>query len=286
MKKHVLIPALALAPLLGFSQLNENFDNVAGLVANGWVMTNQSNPVGTTTWFQGPSTVFTAYNGADTAYIGANYNSTTGAGDISTWLITPVVNVQDGDAFSFWTRTSTGSQWNDRLEVRASLGNMTLPSSSTSVGSFTLLLTTINDGMNLSYPEDWTQYSLVIAGVGSTPVPVRAAFRYNVLNGGPSGNDSNFIGIDAVHIGAPVGVSELAAADFDFYPNPASTVLNIRTSQRLKSVAAYNVVGQEVTASISVQDNKINMSALTEGVYVFRITLANGLVKTIKVTKA
>ncbi|HRN37766.1 MAG TPA: choice-of-anchor J domain-containing protein [Flavobacteriales bacterium] len=286
MMKHLLLPALCTLPLLGFSQLNENFDDITTLDAAGWTITNVSNPVGTASWFQGNPTALTSYNGADNSYIGVNFNSTSGAGDISNWLITPVVMVQDGDQASFWTSTTTGSQWNDRLEVRASVGSATLPAGPTDVGSFNLLLTTINDGMDLSYPEVWTQYAMTISGVGSTPVPVRVAFRYNVLDGGPSGTDSNYIGIDAVQVGTPVGVSELATADFEFYPNPMANVLNIRSTQRIKTVAAYNMVGQEVTASTSVQGNQINVSALAEGVYMFRITLANGLVKTIKVTKA
>src|SRR5690606_1668633 len=133
------------------------------------------------------------------SYAGANYNNTSGNGGIiSAWLITPSVNVKDGDKLSFWTRTASGSIWNDRLEVRASQGAMTLPSGAAGVGSFTNLLLVINDDLDLSYPENWTKYEIEIAGVGTTPVPMNFAFRNSLDNS--SGNEGNFIGIDTLLI--------------------------------------------------------------------------------------
>lgn len=204
MKKQLLYPCLALLPLMASAQtLLENFDDITTLTAAGWTITNQSTPVGTISWFQGSPAVFPAYNGADSSYIGVNFNSIAGSGEISNWLITPSVLVQDGDILSFRTRTSAGTQWNDRLEVRSSSGAMALPVGTTDVGSFTDLLLTINEGYDLSYPESWTRYEIVVAGVGPTPVPVNYALRYNVVDGGPTGTDSNFIGIDALFIGNP-----------------------------------------------------------------------------------
>src|SRR5690606_35239661 len=148
-------------------------------------------------------TVFTSQSGADDSYIGANFNSTTGNSTISTWLITPEVNVKDGDVLSFYTRTTDflGTVYNDRLEVRMSTGTMTVPSGGpTAVGSFTTVMGIINDGYNDSYPHTWTQYEYTVSGVGATPVAANFAFRYNVVNGGPSGLNSDYIGIDTVLI--------------------------------------------------------------------------------------
>ncbi|HMN04152.1 MAG TPA: choice-of-anchor J domain-containing protein [Flavobacteriales bacterium] len=204
MKKPVLYSLLSLLPLLGAAQgFHEVFDDITTLEGNGWTMSNQSSPVGTATWFQGNSASFSAHSGAATAYIGVNFNSTAGAGDISNWLITPSINVVDGDIVVFWTRTAAGSIWNDRVEVRSSPGAMTLPSGAAGVGSFNDLLLTINGNYDLSYPESWTRYAITISGVGSTPTAKRFAFRYNVLNGGPGGDDSNYIGIDDVFVGNP-----------------------------------------------------------------------------------
>ena len=55
----------------------------------GWFFQNNSAPLGLTDWFQGNDTVFPAQAGAATAYIGANFNNTSGVGTISNWLLTP-----------------------------------------------------------------------------------------------------------------------------------------------------------------------------------------------------
>ncbi|MBK9193062.1 MAG: choice-of-anchor J domain-containing protein [Crocinitomicaceae bacterium] len=60
-------------------------DVITTLAGSGWVMQNNSVPVGLTNWFQGNGTVFAAFNGASDSYIGANFNNTTGANTISNW---------------------------------------------------------------------------------------------------------------------------------------------------------------------------------------------------------
>lgn len=439
MKKHLLYPILALLPFVSGAQaLEENFDDITTLAASGWTLTNQSSPLGTTTHFQGNPDVFPSYNGATSSYIGMNFNSTAGTGTISNWVITPVVNVQDGDILVFWTRTITGSEYNDRLEVRSSTDAMTVPSGATDVGSFTNLLLTINDGLNLSYPESWTRFEYVVAGVGATPVAMNFAFRYNVPNGGPTGTASDFIGIDAVFVGDPndepgeelctpvldctdadiianvnfgsinntttcspdgygdftsmstnveagssypisvtvgdgwthesvsvwidldnsstfdeneftyigtgsasvvsgtiaipagtpdgtyrmrvrlaavgvdaatwdmacdseqgygetedysvvvglgTGISTSNAAQFTYWPNPMSNVLNISAGNTVESISAFNVAGQQVLAVSNVTKDQIDVSSLGSGIYVFRVSLKGGETLTFKAIK-
>ncbi|HUN81491.1 MAG TPA: choice-of-anchor J domain-containing protein, partial [Phycisphaerae bacterium] len=71
-------------------------------------------------------------------------------------------------------------------------------STATSVGDFTTLLLDINPTYTLSgYPNGWTQYSITLSGIGA-PTSGRLAFRYFVENGGPSGANSDYIGIDTL----------------------------------------------------------------------------------------
>ncbi|MCU0305551.1 MAG: choice-of-anchor J domain-containing protein [Thermoanaerobaculales bacterium] len=203
----------------------EEFEDITTLPGSGWVWDNNSTGIGTTSWapltegmttrgtgeFQGNTTVFPAYSGA--GYIADNYNATTGASTISDWLMTPAVTIQNGDTLSFWTRTSTTSSWPDRLQVRMSLAGTstncgTLPED---LGDFTTLLLDINPTLTVGgYPEIWTQYSINISGVGA-PTQGRFAFRYYVTNGGPSGANSNYIGVDLVEYGAvPVELQSLS----------------------------------------------------------------------------
>lgn len=203
MKSKLLFITFLLIPILGFSQIfEENFSDYLNLENDGWVRTNLSEPLGPLNWFPGNIAAFESHSGAPDAYIAASYENTAATGGIiSNWLISPTVEVKDGDVLSFWTRVPENSEWNDRLEVRSSLGQMTVPSEDEEdVGSFDNLELVINDDYDLSYPEEWTKYEIVVSGAGSTPTAMNFAFRYNLDN--TDGTDGNFIGIDDVKIEA------------------------------------------------------------------------------------
>jgi hypothetical protein len=198
----VAMAALALMPAAAaFPQaFSEAFNDITTLPGSGWFLTNHSSPVGTTSWFQGNSAVFPAQAGAATAYIGANFNNTTGTNTISNWMLTPAATLVNGATLTFWTRTVPTPAFPDRLQVRMSTNGAStnVGTTSTDVGDFTTLLLEINPTMTTSgYPNAWTQFTVPIAGV---PVPTlgRLAFRYFVPNGGPSGANSDYIGIDTV----------------------------------------------------------------------------------------
>src|SRR5258706_8666039 len=101
--------------------LLENFDNVATLSASGWTIVNNSSPAGTTDWFQGNPGVFSAQSGAANSYVAANFEAAAFGGNISDWLISPVLILQNADVIKFWSRTESGAIAPDRLELRLSL---------------------------------------------------------------------------------------------------------------------------------------------------------------------
>lgn len=182
----------------------ENFDNITTLAGSGWSTFNNSTPVGSiTNWFQGTSVAgggpFDAFNGAANAYIAANYNFTSGANTINGWLITPNRTFKNGDILTFYTRKATGLDYPDRLEVRLSTnGASTNVGTGAAVGDFTTLLMSVNPSLVTGvYPTTWTQYTITISGL-SAPTSGRIAFRYYVTNGGPTGTNSDYIGIDNV----------------------------------------------------------------------------------------
>ncbi len=212
------VPDLASQPveyalLGGFGQ---GFEDITLLPGQGWFFQNNSSPLGTSNWFEGNPAVFLAHAGPDNAYIGANYNNTAGGtGTISNWMLTPEMVLSNGDTISFWTRTATGSTWPDRLELRLSLagGSTDVGTLATDLGDFTTLLLSVNETLvQGGYPEVWTQYVATLTDIppGATG---RFGFRYFVTNGGPSGSNSNFIGIDTLEFvatGEP-GVCEAPA---------------------------------------------------------------------------
>ena len=184
-----------------FSQaINEGFSNVAGLTAAGWNQQNLSTPIGSNpNWVQGDpvNMPFSANSLPANSYIAVNYNSVAGAATISNWLISPMLNLNNGDVITFYTR-GTGSVYADNLQVRLSTnGSSTnVGASNISVGDFSNLLLEINPTLNAAlYPVIWTQYTITISGLAS-PTTGRIAFRYYVPNGGPTGLNSDLIGID------------------------------------------------------------------------------------------
>jgi subtilisin family serine protease len=178
----------------------ENFDDITLLPGLGWALINNSAPAGVTSWFQGNSAVFPAHAGAPTAYIAANFNNTAGEGTISNWLLTPEMTMRNGDQLSFYTRRTASATFQDRLQVRLSVNGASthVGATGTSVGDFTTLLLDINPTYAPGgYPQVWTEYVITISGL-SGPTNGRLAFRYFVENGGPSGANSDYIGIDTV----------------------------------------------------------------------------------------
>ena len=181
----------------------EGFDLITTLVPAGWVMQNNSEPLGITGWFQGISGTFPSQSGAPDSYIAANSNNGAQLATISNWLLTPPLNLQNGAQLSFWTRTVDTPEFPDRLQVRMSTNGTSqdVGTASTDVGDFTTLLLDINPTYTLTdYPNVWTNFVVTISGLGG-PGTGRLAFRYFVENGGPFGANSDYIGIDTVEFG-------------------------------------------------------------------------------------
>ena len=75
----------------------------------------------------------------------------------------------------------------------------------TDVGDFTTLLLDINPTYTTSgYPNIWTQFTVSLSGIAS-PTRGRLALRYFVENGGPSGTNSDYIGIDTLEVSGKCG---------------------------------------------------------------------------------
>ena len=159
-----------------------------------WTSVNDSpgGPGTNTNWqVRNDSYAFPANSG--TTYAWSNYNSSTGANDISKYLISPLVTFNNGDTISFFTRTITNpAQYPDRLRLVYNTTGSTLPA------DFTNVLVTVNPTISTTgYPATWTQYTGTVSGLAG-PTPGRYAFHYNPTNGGPSGLNADYIGIDDV----------------------------------------------------------------------------------------
>ncbi|HLV38325.1 T9SS type A sorting domain-containing protein, partial [Xanthomarina sp.] len=61
---------------------------------------------------------------------------------------------------------------------------------------------------------------------------------------------------------------------FSLYPNPASNVLNIKTTLNINQIDVYNQLGQNVLQvnGLRLQNNSIDISALQQGMYLVKIS--------------
>ncbi len=105
------------------------------------------------------------------------------------------------------------------------------------------------------------------------------------------GSDPDYYGtaadgvMDLDGICETLGVSDLNSFHFAYYPNPVRDVLNIASQKAVQSVEVYNLTGQRVMSESMVNQSQIDVSKLTTGTYVFRVTLEDGQVETFKIIK-
>ena len=190
--------------------LTQSFTNTSSVFTgtNSWIRTNNSQPQGVNSWLIGNPAIFNAYSGADSSYVEANFNATTGnSGIISDWLITPTLLLSNGGVIQFATRTAaptTPTVYPDRLELYMNTSTVSsVGNTASSTGNFTNLLLSINPSLTpTGYPTSWTVYTATVSGLTNT-VTGRFGFRYYVTAAGPNGTNSNYIGIDEVSYALP-----------------------------------------------------------------------------------
>jgi hypothetical protein len=168
----------------------EGFDNVGSLPGKGWLFHNESDPVGSTDWFQGNTGLFPAHSGNDDSYIAANFLNAGTGGDVQNWLITPVFQYVNGSRISFWTRTTLNPAIApDRLRLRFSDNG-----GSTAITDFDTFLS-VNESLTpTGYPATWTQFTYTFTGLPGL-TRGRFAFEYSVPETSLNGD---YIGIDSV----------------------------------------------------------------------------------------
>jgi hypothetical protein len=216
------------APPAPLAVISENFNAFApgtpenanclttGLGA-GWFLKNNSSPTGATCVFAqnlaGGGPFGTPATDPSGFYAGMNFNSTSGVGTISTWMVSPQVNFTPTSVLRFAARFAAAG-FADRLQIRISTSgtSTSVGTTATDVGDFTSLVLDINPTLLAGFG---TCPSSAITAAGSTitgnlnawcnitisgaALPTsgsgRIAFRYFVTNGG-TGANSDFIGID------------------------------------------------------------------------------------------
>ncbi|MBP8114402.1 MAG: choice-of-anchor J domain-containing protein [Chitinophagaceae bacterium] len=185
----------------------EEFENVNALPTKGWVIKDNSQGLSTSgpnaVWAQGLMSYdkggswsgFSAYSYTvlqdefTYSLVYSNPNNAT----ISSWLVTPVLSIKNGDKFSFYTRGDTAGTYTNRMQVRINNSSSNeVGSSPNSVGGFTSVLMDINAAQTSGgYPVNWTKYEHIFSGINGK-TDTRIAFRH-FLSSSPNAKG---IGID------------------------------------------------------------------------------------------
>jgi len=82
-----------------------------------------------------------------------------------------------------------------------------------------------------------------------------------------------------------VGIKELSPGSISFYPNPASDVLNIVSTNDIRIIDVLNYIGQTIyrTNDVDLKITKLDVSSFNAGEYFVKITTMSGI-ETTKVT--
>jgi hypothetical protein len=258
-------------------------NDTAALKYRGYKIFNMSQPVGTTSWFQGNSTVFNSYNGPSTGYVAANYDNTGSTGNIDNWLILPKIagGIYYGDSLIFYCRSTNAATQNypDSIRVMYSSAGDSTPQATSWVELGRFRVPNPPVGQNI-----WTKKGFKAPAYG---YPGRFAIRYSVVNGGVSGTNSDYIGIDALSItrSSAVSISNLSQNSGSFsltenYPNPfnPSTTFSFSIPKAgIVKLSIYDIQGKAMAVLVNgftkagLYKVDFNASGLSSGVYFYRL---------------
>jgi hypothetical protein len=189
----------------------EEFEDFSALPGKGWYTAeySQIDTMGTTIWAPG------SYGGTktDTNFYGfvaysyqsnpfeyaysyvpvANSNSS-----VSSWLLSPILVVKNGDSISFYTRGDTTGIYTNRMQVLMdTLGSVSVGHDLTSVGGYTSMLFDINPTQAAGgYPTTWKKYEYTFSGLTGSK-NIRIGFRHYAIH--PT--NARGVGIDLFKFG-------------------------------------------------------------------------------------
>jgi hypothetical protein len=189
----------------------EEFNDFYALQTKGWYMLeySQVDTMGTTAWTPGPYGVtktdtnfygFTAYSYQNSPFEYAYSYAPASSSNlsVSSWMLSPILVVKNGDSISFYTRGDTTGSYTNRMQVLMdTLGSVNVGHDPTSLGSYTIKLLDINPTQAAGgYPTNWKKYEYIFSGLTGSK-SIRIGFRHYMNH--PA--NARGIGIDLFKLG-------------------------------------------------------------------------------------
>lgn len=187
-KKTCLALALvgaAAAAHAGPTLINEGFDDIGTLAADGWKIANLGTPINPDfpTWYQGNVGAFDSHSGDPTSYIGSKWAAVGAGGTLSSWLISPVFSTAENLEVSFWARGEGVQGYIDQLAYG-------LVDAAGTFASFV-------PQASITVAGEWTRYSFQLSGQG-----LGSSARFAIQYFGVA-DEANTVGVDDVAINVP-----------------------------------------------------------------------------------
>jgi hypothetical protein len=134
------------------------------------------------------------------------------------------------------------------------------------------VLLTANTGTGYTY--QWNLDGTAINAATAVTYYAKTTGSYTVtIDSASAIGTSPFVAI--TDTGCVNGINNIAADNFSIYPNPASTLLNINSSENLagSDLQVYDLVGRLVISQVLTgTNNAVDVAKLANGTYIFRIT--------------
>lgn len=176
------------------------------------------------------------------------------------------------------------------LDLDPSAATVSVPNHGSTAGTSDVFVARLDTNGNYSWGASFTNsnnnddawginvddnYNILLSGyfnatqIDLNPLPYAGD---QLVTGNVNGSNDIFI--------TKLSQQSLSNSSFDIsktvrvYPNPVTDVLKIESENEIKEVKLYNYTGQEI--NIQFFNNSVNVSSLSQGIYILKIIAANG----------
>jgi hypothetical protein len=206
----------------------------------------------------------------------------TGSGSVSYSSGSPIVNPGSSTDYTV-TLTNTITTCSNTAISSVTVNANPLVSSSTSNSLICLGESAVLTASTSATSYTWNTGSTTMS-VSVSPT-VTSTYTVNVSNAAACVSSSTVM----VTVNACVGINEAIASLISVYPNPNNGILNINLTAELAknaSLEIYDALGKLVVKhSLENELNTLNISTLTNGVYIFKVLNNSSLAKIGKLVK-